>query len=654
MGTDAPTIVIIDDSAAVRSLIRTRLRISGRLNVVADGSDGSDAIRLADRHRPALLLLDTSMPKMDGLEALPGILAVSPKTRVVVYSGFGKRAMAKRARQFGASAYIEKSLPIDLLADSLIAVLEGDFRSNLFTPEPNAPLKLVTDGDASAGSDQWVLNEHLERFREVFEEAAIGMATMTLSGSVVHANRALAELMMCSREELIGVDYGRLTSGHGELLDAALADINERYVDLVNIEHDVAGAPRPRKVRASLAPVRDSDGQALYVFLQVQDITAQRAVEDRLRQSEARFRLLVEAVADYAIFMLSPQGIVESWNAGAQRSKGYQAQEILGQHFRIFYPPDQQNAQHPERELELALRDGRYQEEGWRVRKDGSQFWADVIITAIFDEAGQHRGFAKVTRDVTERHFADHRRDEVEKTLANANDSLGVINLKLAQATDDQWDLLAVTAHELGNPTAVLRGSAQTLANHWNDLTSEERGGLLVGMTTSAERMRQLLSDLLIASSLEADSLKLLTSPTKVSVLLEAARHAARATHPAARIVLEPHADFEVQADPIRLARAVDNLIVNALTHGAEPVRIDVSVADSMAKIRFCDAGNGVDPALQPRLFERFSTGNSLTGTGLGLFIVRELARAHGGDAYYETASDARPSGAFVLTIPMA
>ncbi len=654
MSSETPTIVIIDDSAGVRSLIRARLRISGQWDVLADGANGTEAIRLAELHRPDLLLLDTSMPEMDGLEALPGILAVSPHTRVAVYSGFEEQGLADRALEFGASAFIEKSLSIDVLSDELLAVLGTGRDLDGSASRRQPALSLVTPADWAAGADQTVLDEHLERFREVFDEAAIGMATMTLTGSLVRGNRALAHLMMCSLDELVGVDYGRLTSGNGDLLDRALGDINDRSVDLVNIEHDVAGTPGPRRVRASLAPVRDSSGQALYVFLQVQDITAQRAAEEKLLQSEARFRLLVEAVEDYAVFMLTPEGIVASWNAGAQRSKGYRAEEIVGQHFRIFYTRDKQREKHPERELEQALRDGRYQEEGWRVRKDGTQFWANVIITAMFDESGQHRGFAKVTRDVTERRLADQQRDEVQRALAEANESLASVNLRLTQAAEDQSQFLAVTAHELRNPAAVLGGSAQTLTNHWSDLTEEERDGLLHGMTTSADRLHHLLSDLLTASSLEADSLKLAIKPTVLSGVLKSASEAARATQASARIVVSSHDDIEVLADPIRLAQAVDNLIANALSHGAEPVRIDVGVRDSMAELRFRDGGKGVDPELRGRLFERFATGDGRAGTGLGLFIVRELARAHGGEAYYESATDEHPSGAFVLTMPLA
>jgi PAS domain S-box-containing protein len=130
-------------------------------------------------------------------------------------------------------------------------------------------------------------------------------------------------------------------------------------------------------------------------------------VEEALRQSEERFRLLVEGVKDYAIFMLCPDGRIASWNAGAERIKGYRAEEIIGRHFSCFYTPEDLQQGKPERELRLAAADGRYQEEGWRVRKDGTQFWADVLITALRDRAGKLIGFAKVTRDTTERKQAE-------------------------------------------------------------------------------------------------------------------------------------------------------------------------------------------------------------------------------------------------------
>ena len=388
---------MVDDAPEVRALVRTRLRLSGVFDVVGEGGDGTAAVALAEQHHPQLMLLDVSMPGMDGLEALPRVLAVSPETKVVLYSGFEEQGLLEEARRLGATAFIEKSERIDSLVELLqdLLVDAGD------TEDAAGRKKKRTDEDDedSPHIDQTVLDEHLERFREVFDEAAIGMATVTLTGSVVRANRALATLLGRTAPELIGMAYSDLMDKRGDLFGSALRDIRDRPLDVIQVEHGVTGTTDHRLVRSTLAPVRDSMGRPLYVFLQVQDVTLERAAMEEVRQSEERFRLLVEVVQDYAIFMLDPDGRIASWNAGAQRSKGYTADEIIGQHFRVFYPPELQDSRHPEHELELAIRDGHYEEEGWRIRKDGSRFWANVVITAVFNPNGEHIGFAKVTRD---------------------------------------------------------------------------------------------------------------------------------------------------------------------------------------------------------------------------------------------------------------
>jgi PAS domain S-box-containing protein len=647
---ELPTIVVIDDSTEVRAVITARLRLSGVLEVVGEGGDGTEAVGLAFQHQPSLLLLDLSMPVMDGLEALPGILAVSPATQVVVYSGFDEGGLAQSAEELGAAGFIEKSLPIDRLAGELLAKLP----EHHVVPDPRerpARMTVVPDQPAlppTSGHDQRVLDEHLERFREVFEQAAIGMATMTLTGSIVRANRALSDLMGCKPHELVGLDYGRLTSGRGDLLDAALFDITRMSADVVHLEHDVSDTADHRKVLATLAPVRDSRGQALYVFLQVQDITRQRAAEEELRRSEERFRLLVEAVRDYAIFMLDPYGHVASWNAGAERIKGYAATEIIGEHFRIFYPQEKRDERHPEFELQQALRTGQYGEEGWRLRKDGTRFWANVLITAVFNEMGEHIGFAKVTRDMSERRRAEDERDAAATALADANE-------QLQRAADEQKQFLAVTAHELRTPASVLGGTADTLSRHWSELSSDDRTRLLHGMSSSAARLQRLVTDLLTTSRLDADALRLRLAPTSLAVLVATAIETVRSTRQGAGAIaahLEP--DVQVLADPGRLVQAIENLIGNALHHGAPPVEIRIGADGGVARIEITDGGAGVPAEVEERLFERFSTGDGARGTGLGLYIARELARAHDGDVVYEPGTPDLPAGTFVLTVPLA
>ncbi|CAI9409136.1 Sensor histidine kinase RcsC [Nocardioides sp. T2.26MG-1] len=630
--------VIVDDAAEVRALVRTRLRLSGRLEVVGEGSNGVEAVAAVREHRPALLLLDVSMPVMDGLEALPRVLEASPETRVAMYSGFSEEGLAQRARELGAVAFLEKSTSLDQLADQLVALLDDRGAS----PQPAEPPVPALDE-----ADRTVLREHLERFREVFDDAAIGMATVTLAGQVVRANAALAALLGVRLEDLVGTAYGVLAGGRADLVEDALDQILSGRSRVVQLEHDVTDGARTRRVMATVAPVLDSNQRPLYLFLQVQDVTAERRAEEQLRRSEARFRLLVENVEDYAIFMLSPEGLVESWNAGAQRIKGYVESEIVGRHFRTFYPPEVQAARHPEHELELALRDGHYEEEGWRVRKDGSRFWASVLITTVHDQTGRHIGFAKITRDTTSRREILEERERAATALAEAN-------AQLQQAAEDQAHFLAVTAHELRTPVGVLAGTAEMLTAHGPELSAEERRELLEGMSSSATRLRRLLTDLLTASRLQASALELELEAVDVDDLVETAARAARRSHPDVEIEVGAEPGLVVQGDRDRLAQAVDNLVANALRHGVPPVRVSARASGedgAVVEIEVRDGGQGVRAEMRDRLFDRFATGRSGGGTGLGLYIVRQLARSHHGDATYRPG-DAGTSGSFVVTLP--
>jgi hypothetical protein len=651
----AATIVIVDDDTDVRVLVRTRLRMTGLFDVVGEAPDGAQAIALAKEHRPALMLLDVSMPGVDGLEALPRVLEASPGTRVVMFSGFEEQGLVERTRELGAVAFVEKSTSLDELIERLAALVADEPDAAEVATERPPEAAAVTALPRGSTLDRRVLDEHLERFREVFEEAAIGMATTTLTGRLIRANRALASLMGHPADGLVGVSYGELTHDGDGGVAAALEDINTKPVDVVQFEHGIAGDSGNRRVSATLAPVRDSHGRALYLFLQVQDVTAEHAAAEELRRSEERFRLLVEAVEEYAIFMLDPTGHVASWNSGAQRSKGYTADDIIGQHFRVFYPPEVRAQKHPEHELEIALRTGHYEEEGWRLRKDGSRFWASVLITAVFNAEGEHLGFAKVTRDSSQRRRLEQERVHALEALATANAELGLLNEQLQKAAEDQAQFLAVVAHELRTPIGVLGGSAETLSRHLDQLTVEERTELVDAMTSSTGRLRRLLSDLLTASRLEASALEMREETVEIRAVLDQAAAVVRRSHPAAEIAVEAPSGLAAIADGDRLAQALENLLGNAVRHGEPPVRVKVSATESgMVEIRVRDAGPGVAAAVQPRLFSRFTTGPASGGTGLGLFIVRELTRAQGGEATYEPGSPDSPSGEFLLQLRSA
>jgi PAS domain S-box-containing protein len=628
------SIVLIDDAPDFRELVRLRLERSDRFAVEAEGGTGREAVALAESHHPDLLLLDVSMPDMDGLEAIGEILRVSPSTRVVLFSGFDAAGLAPRALSLGAAGFIEKSLPMNELPSRLQDLLTGDRPLVSAAAEGPAAPVAATPGDA-------MLAEHMERFRTAFDGASIGMAALTLTGRVVRVNRALAELLSVRAEDLVGLRFADLVDADGESAVSGALHRAMAVPRAVSIEHGLAAEPDVR-VRSVLSPVRDAQNRTLYLFLQVLDITSETDASRRLYNTEQRFRLLVESVADYAIFMLDPTGHVMTWNTGAQKLKGYAAHEIIGQHFRTFYTPDAQARRHPEHELELATRDGRYEEEGWRVRKDGSRFWANVVITALFDHGGQLVGFGKVTRDNTERHAIAEERERIASTLAEANESL-------KRFADEKAEFVAITAHELRGPVQLMRGSAETLIDDWDRLDERTRKRLLELLAAAGDRLHRLLEDLLVVARAEAGRLDLKIDTVRLCPLLE---EVAREVDAGGGIAVACDGDVAVAADRGRVVQIVTNLLANALKYGAPPVMVTASRGRDEVALEVIDHGPGVADTEIAKLFTKFSTKASGRGTGLGLYIVSQLAQAQGGDVRYRRLPEG--GAVFVVHLPAA
>ena len=259
-----------------------------------------------------------------------------------------------------------------------------------------------------------------EQFLSAFEYAAIGMALLDPGGHWLKVNRALCALIGYSEKELLAKTFQDIT--HPDDLETDLGYVRQmlsgeiRTFQMEKRYFHKAGQIVWIQLNVSL--VHDSQGKPLHFISQIQDITERKRAIAELRESEERFRLLLDGVYDYAIFMLDTEGRVTSWNAGAQRLKGYQAGETIGQHFSRFYLPEDAVAGKPARELAEAAARGRMEDENWRVRKDGSRFWANVIITAIRDAKGDLRGFAEITRDLTERKRAELRIEHLMRLYA--------------------------------------------------------------------------------------------------------------------------------------------------------------------------------------------------------------------------------------------
>jgi PAS domain S-box-containing protein len=364
---------------------------------------------------------------------------------------------------------------------------------------------------------------------------------------------------------------------------------------------------------------------------------------DPLHESEARFRLLVEAVKDFAIFMLDPKGVIITWNEGARRIKGYAASEIIGQHFSRFYEESPGRDALCQRELEEAAREGRFEDEGWRVRKDGTKFWASVVITALRDPKGKLVGFAKVTRDLTER----RRLHEEQIRLAKAQEAIRLRD-----------EFLSLASHELKTPLTVLQMQLEAL-NDRLDASDQNVTTKLQRAARSSERLAGLVESLLDVSRLATGKfvldLKEFDLGQEIARLVDNLRPGAQRA--GCELTLVTHAPSPIVGvwDPLRVEQAVTNLISNAVRFGAGyPVEVVLRGTDREAVLEVRDHGPGIPEAEIGRMFGRFERASSMShfgGLGLGLYLIKEITSAHGGSVSVSNAADG--GARFELRLPL-
>lgn len=368
-------------------------------------------------------------------------------------------------------------------------------------------------------------------------------------------------------------------------------------------------------------PIRATDGSLIGFAKITRDVSESYAQEEALRQSEQRFRLLVSGITDYAIYMLDLDGHVTSWNAGAERFKGYRAEEVLGRHFSLFYTDADRAEQRPARALGLALGQGRFEDIGWRLRKDGRQFWSHVVIDLIRDESGTPMGFAKITRDVSDRRAAD---------------------LRLRDLTRNHQELeqfIHIASHDLREPLRKILA--------FSDLLIEEQGALLepqgrdyVGSITSAtRRMQGLLGSLLDLTRVTSQGQSF--DPCSMTQVLADVQTDLQIAilERSAQVVVGPLPTIE--ADAAQMRQLMQNLIENAIKYSRDdvPPRVEiVEIPDAdpaSVRLEIRDNGIGFESRYVDRIFgvfQRLHTRDRYGGAGIGLSICRKICARHGGD----------------------
>jgi len=614
---DPATILVVDDDEAKRYTIDRILRRAGFATVEA--ADGAAALRLVARG-PDLIVLDVNLPDLDGFEVCRRIKADPATASIPVLHFTASRIDAQdtvQGLEGGADAYLAQSVEPPVLVATVRALLR---------------IRRAEDA-ARRSAHQW---------QATFDAISDGVCLLDHDGAVTRCNRAAESLLGQPCAELLGRPLRELLglvpagspdrppmrprgSGRREAFEVPLRD---RWIRVMVDPLVEAGADLPVGAVAILA-----------------DVTGRRRADRALRESEERFRLLVEGVKDFAIFMTDAGGRIASWNDGASRILGYAEGEILGGDFARIFTPEDRAAGAPAHELATAVAEGRAEAERWHLRKDGSRFWASGVVSPLYDEAGGLRGFAKVMRDTTERKRME---EELRRRAA-----------ELAAADRRKDEVLAMLAHELRNPLAPVRNALEVIRLRGTDPALVEQA-----RATAAHQvghMARLIDDLLDVARITSGKIQLRAEPVDLAAAMAHAAEAARPLIEARGHHFEltpPPAPARVQGDPTRLEQVLTNLLNNAAKY-TEPggrITFTAALAPGVATLRVRDSGTGIAPEMLPRIFDLFAQDDrslvrSQGGLGIGLTLVRSLVELHDGTV---TADSAGPGlgSEFVVRLP--
>ncbi|MFB6184609.1 MAG: response regulator [Haloarculaceae archaeon] len=586
------------------------------VETATSAADGLD--RLTDGNVDCVVS-DYDMPGMNGIEFLDAVRADYPDLPFVLYTGKGNEAVASEAIAAGVTDYLQKqtgSQQYELLANRVRNAVEQsratqraadleDVRDTV--ADVNQALVRATSRaeiesrvcEILARADRyrfaWIGEADDERIVDVRASAGVergyldaveitaddGPTGRGPTGGAIETEDLAVVQDVASADEYEPWREAALERGYRSSAAAPLVYDDTTY-GVLNVYADRSGAFDDRECNL-LTELAADVAHALH----------HQDVRQTLERERDRFQHLVTEIEHYAIFMMDPDGCVATWNAGAEQIKGYAAEEIVGTHYEAFFPEEAIEQDTPRQLLARAEREGAVRGRGWRVRKDGSRFWADFTLTALFDDAGDLRGFAKITHDMTDQR-------EYEQRLERQNERLE--------------EFASIVSHDLRNPLNVADGRVELAREECNSDHLEDAADAI-------ELSLTLVDDLLTLARDDSDGNE------EPVALAETAKWCWRNVDMAnATLVVET--DRQLVAVPARLKQLLDNLLSNAVDHGGEGVT--VTVGDCDGGFYVADNGTGIPDDERERVFERGYTTDG--GTGLGLDIVRECADAHGWD----------------------
>jgi PAS domain S-box-containing protein len=612
---DEIRILILEDEPQDAEIINRELRKNGLRFSSRCVMTKEEFMSELECQAPDVILSDHGLPTFDGFAALKFTREKNPDIPFIFVTGSVGEEKAIEAFELGASDYVLKSKI-----------------SNL------APVVQRTLHQAESNKNQ---REHERHLRLILESAkSFAIFTMDMAGRITTWNAGAKQLFGYDEDEVVGHEAKiiftpeDLQADHfrGELrkaIDKGQAE-NERW-------HVRKGGERFWG-SGLVMPFLNTRGEPSGYLKILRDATEEHQMRGSIARSAELYRSMVDTVENYAIYMLDSEGRVETWNSGAERIEGYRAEEIIGRHFSIFFPPEEKDL--PTKELERATTTGRSQTEAWAVRKDGSRFWSNWTLTPVRDQQGQLKGFVKIAHDMTQRKNAE---EEIRKLTAELEMRVSRRTAQLEASNHELEAFSYSVSHDLRAPLRHISAYVELLKENIGGDVLEDSQLYLDKIATSAGKMGQLIDDLLTFSRMARTEMRF----TSISLF---------------KLVQEARSEFheeikgrdidwiigdlpEIKGDPVMLRQVFINLISNALkyTHTRQRAQIEIgSTSDERQVTCFVrDNGAGFDMHFSQKLFgvfQRLHSDKEFPGTGIGLAIVRRVIHRHGGEVWAEGA----------------